>query len=146
MWELILLCMFLHDTGAAQQCRLAPAPVPVALWPSFTSPGPCDTRLWQENSHPWGVKPCVCRPRALVGRSRGACWFGHPSHRHSTSCPSCQVTPRGINSGIQVSYKCVCSIGSLMASLAQTDALQTPNGTNVIHGLYVNYLLRSNQG
>lgn len=33
-----------------------------------------------------------------------------------------------------------------MASLAQTDALQTPNGTNVIHGLYVNYLLRSNQG
>ena len=45
---------------------------------------------------------------------------------------------RGINSGIRVSYRCVCSLGSVLASLAQTDALQKPKGTNVIHGLSVN--------
>lgn len=102
--------MFLHDAGAAQRCRLAPGPVPVARWPSSTSPGPSDTRGFDKGlGAPWGLNHCVCRLRALVQRCRGALWCAQPWHRCSISCPSYQWHQRD-----KLVFECLTCVFAVM--------------------------------
>lgn len=135
--------VFPHGTGAAQRRRLATAPVPVAHWPNSNlpppPPGPCDTPGFVGGlGSPWGLNPCVYRLQVLVRRCRGANWFGQPSRRRSTSCPTCLWHQRDKLWYSSILQVCLQSWISAGIPCSETNALQTPKGDNVMHDLSVN--------